>query len=280
MVYVSLHLDPKTQVLTVGADVWSARARAPPGGPGTCGGVPPATGASVADMGGTSMAAPIAAGGAALIRQYFFEGWFPTGKKVPGNGFAPSGALVRAVMMNSGRPLGGFHDVSGDGTDRWEALDTRLPNNLQGWGSLRLETSLFFDPPTALSARKMFLRDDAGPFATACLATGGAFTQSFSVKGGEPFRAMLAWTDPPASLIADKVLINDLDLRVHGGGDAKVRWGNRFDAYTPLFITTVKALALAVHHNLYSTDLRRGNKSNELRWGNVFSGPSALNPKP
>mmetsp|Transcript_11997 Transcript_11997/g.23899 ORF Transcript_11997/g.23899 Transcript_11997/m.23899 type:complete len:1152 (+) Transcript_11997:114-3569(+) len=54
---------------------------------------------------GTSMACPGVAGGALLIRQYFMDGWYPTGTKVSGNSFTPSGYLIRAVILNSGRAL-------------------------------------------------------------------------------------------------------------------------------------------------------------------------------
>jgi uncharacterized repeat protein (TIGR01451 family) len=41
----------------------------------------------------------------------------------------------------------------------------------------------------------------------------------------QPLRVMLAWTDPPGSLSAQKKLVNDLDLIVTGPG-GKVYWGN------------------------------------------------------
>ncbi len=40
---------------------------------------------------GTSMATPVVAGLATLVRQYFMEGWYPTGLKTAANAFNPSG---------------------------------------------------------------------------------------------------------------------------------------------------------------------------------------------
>lgn len=37
---------------------------------------------SLRESHGTSMSAPVVAGHAALVRQYFMEGWYPLGRKV------------------------------------------------------------------------------------------------------------------------------------------------------------------------------------------------------
>jgi len=60
---------------------------------------------------GTSYAAPVIAGAAAQVRQYFEEGWFPCGSKGCGTIVKPSGSLVKAVLMNSGQDLIGGQDV-------------------------------------------------------------------------------------------------------------------------------------------------------------------------
>ena len=52
-------------------------------------------------MRGTSMATPIAAASALLVRQYFTDGWYPTKVPIPANGFNPSGALVKAVLIGN-----------------------------------------------------------------------------------------------------------------------------------------------------------------------------------
>lgn len=50
---------------------------------------------------GTSMATPVMAGAAALVRQYFADGFYPTGKKTASDGFSPSAALVKAMLVSS-----------------------------------------------------------------------------------------------------------------------------------------------------------------------------------
>ena len=51
------------------------------------------------------MATPIVAGAAVLVRQYFTDGYYPAGVKTAENEFEPMGALLKAVIVNSGRPL-------------------------------------------------------------------------------------------------------------------------------------------------------------------------------
>ena len=198
-------------IVAPGADIWSAKAA------GHCGyGTPPP---SVTSMRGTSMAAPVAAGGVALVRQYFEEAWYPGGVKGSGQGHEASGALLRAMIMNGGRRLTGSLDVSGDGGNQWVELDRFLPNNQQGYGAMDLETVLYFNPQSGRSPPALFVRDDMGPFRTDCLNTGDATAFGFLVSSGKRFKATIAWTDPPASLVADVVLVNDLDLTVLGPGN-------------------------------------------------------------
>ena len=47
------------------------------------------------------MAAPAVAGSAALVRQYYREGWYPTGAKRNPDKFTPTAALIKATLINS-----------------------------------------------------------------------------------------------------------------------------------------------------------------------------------
>lgn len=144
---------------------------------------------------GTSMATPGAAGLTALIRQYFTEGWYPTGSENAINGFTPSAALLRATLVNS--------SVSMTGT-------TAIPANCQGWGRVLLENALFFTGQT----RKLWVKDNATAFPTG--STNEDRTYTFSVTAGESLKATLAWTDFPSTPAASVNLVNDLDLIVTG----------------------------------------------------------------
>jgi len=45
------------------------------------------------------MSTPVVAGAVALVRQYFVEGWYPTGAAVAADAYTPSGPLLKAVML-------------------------------------------------------------------------------------------------------------------------------------------------------------------------------------
>ncbi len=146
-------------------------------------------------LSGTSMATPGAAGLTALIRQYYTDGWYPTGTKVPTDSFTPSAALLRASLINSGENMTGT---------------TAIPANCQGWGRVLLENVLYFSP----EARKLWVRDDTVGYATG--STNEDKSWNFAVNSGQSFKATLAWTDFPSTPAANPHINNDLDLIVTG----------------------------------------------------------------
>jgi len=82
---------------------------------------------------GTSFASPVAAGSAALIRQYFMEGWYPCGWKNCGDQLKPSGSLIKAVMLNGAQPLLGIQVRRQE-----EPKDSKEYDNNQGFGLINL----------------------------------------------------------------------------------------------------------------------------------------------
>jgi len=83
------------------------------------------------------MATPGVAGAALLIRQYFMEGWYPSGTKAEADRFTPSGALIKAVLVNSGQALVGVQKKYGGPT-------SSVPyDHHQGFGRISLIDSLY-----------------------------------------------------------------------------------------------------------------------------------------
>jgi hypothetical protein len=83
---------------------------------------------------GTSMATPMVAGHAAIVRQYFLDGFYPSGAAKATDAYTPSGPLIKAVMM------GGACDMKGN-TEAYLPLEDS-PSMRQGFGRLCLCSSL------------------------------------------------------------------------------------------------------------------------------------------
>lgn len=154
---------------------------------------------------GTSMACPVAVGNAALIRQYLADGFYPDG--VSGSfddAFEPSGAMVKAMMINSVETDFSVNPV---------------PDIAVGWGRPKLDNVLYFPG----DARKLAVVDFSDG-----LETGYKFVGTVDVSGdGEPFRATLNWTDFPGQQYASPALVNDLNLEVVSPTGTSYR-GNNF----------------------------------------------------
>jgi hypothetical protein len=152
---------------------------------------------SMAASSGTSMAAPGAAGFAALVRQYLEDGFYPSGTAMPADEFAPSAALIKATMLNSTHQM---------------ANVAPIPSPCQGWGRLQLDRALYLGS----GDRRLWVEDNDTGFA-------GPGTRTFFFEAGgaaEPLRATLTWTDFPSTPAAGAHLVNDLDLEVVGPGGA------------------------------------------------------------
>ncbi|OPX92646.1 MAG: Serine protease AprX [Pelotomaculum sp. PtaB.Bin104] len=141
-------------------------------------------------MQGTSMAAAVAGGSATLLREYFEKNM---------NLSTPSAALLKAALINGSRP-------TTDGPSK------------EGFGVIDLAGTTI-----ALKESSFKVADELSG-----VSQGNEMTYTFHVTdSAAPFKATLAWTDPPAEPGSAQALQNDLDLLVRTP-DGRVFYGNHF----------------------------------------------------
>jgi hypothetical protein len=179
---------------------------------------------------GTSWATAAVSGAAALVRQYFDEGRHPSGaafSSLPpfGSSCRPTGALVKAVLLNGTRDMKETPSVEAN----------EYPSAAEGWGLLRLDDSLYLaGAGDKLKTLVVDIENGTG----VGLKQDEAVTYEVSVPsptwdGRDPLLAAdtrlkvtLVWTDPCVVNGTDPK-VNDLDLIVREQ-NRSTYCGNRF----------------------------------------------------
>lgn len=156
------------------------------------------TSCGVRALTGTSMACPAVTGAAALVRQYYEDGFYPSGVASVSDSFVPTGALVKATLLASTVDMEG---VAG------------YPSNLEGWGLLKLDNALFFEGDES-TLTVTDIRNADG------LETGDVYEQNVTLTGvgGGVLGVTVCWTDPPALAGTFSPAVNDLDLQLISPG--------------------------------------------------------------
>lgn len=147
---------------------------------------------------GTSYAGPMISGAAALVRNYYRAGFYPTGLAAEGDRLHPSAALVKATLIASARRVPFVNTSSGP------VPSLPVPSPEQGFGLPALEDALHFagdGRPVAVEDRRAGVR------------AGEIFEMAVRPSGGR-LVVTLVWTDPPTPEGAATPLVNDLDLEV------------------------------------------------------------------
>jgi hypothetical protein len=223
--------------------------------PGTVQSAARATACEVATYGGTSMATPVVAGSAALVRQYYQDGYYPSGAPVAGDAMQPSAALLKATLVNGAAPLRGYEADTGLPIDP-------PPSTRQGYGRVSLGTSLFLAARSPAGPARLQVLD-AVPIRT------GEVHQYCLAAGGGAVTATLVWTDYPGSPAAANSLVNDLDLVVRAEGLNGVpvlgNGGSVEDSSAPDAVNNIEQVALG--------SVPAGKLAVEVRGRAVQAGP-------
>jgi hypothetical protein len=155
---------------------------------------------------GTSYASPLVAGAAALVRQYYAQGFYPSGEQLDSQvPFNPSAALIKATLLNSATSMKSAGSI---------------PNYVQGWGRVALDFALPFPGDT----EKLTVAD--GPQTFNASADTPYSLQVNVTDSTIPLKITLVWTDPASNPAASVNLVNDLNLTVTSNG--KTWLGNVF----------------------------------------------------
>lgn len=174
---------------------------------------------SLAALSGTSMATPLTAGLVAIIRQYYTDGFYPCGFRNISRTLKPSGALMKATLINSAQELTGDQSTSDQDLATYRSISRAAqgyPNIYQGYGRPNLKNTLRFNDnnsPRLLVPRDM---NNNISFGDPQLSVGQKHVYEIVVNSVTSYlpKFTLVWTDRPSTSSAAPNLVNDLDLTV------------------------------------------------------------------
>ena len=163
--------------------------------------------------GGTSMACPLTAGAATLLRQWVTDkGFADTGPTVP------IGPLVKALMANGARNL--YPGQYGTASATQEIAGR--PDGGQGWGEVDVLNTLYPAYPATLAYQ-------TGSFPASNTSCNGGTLYSVKVtSSAAPLSATLAWYDAPGTAQVPTTsarLVNQLILLAYPPGSAPCSTG-------------------------------------------------------
>jgi len=167
---------------------------------------------------GTSMASPVVAAVAALIREYFEEGYYPTGVAVAEDTIFPSASLIKAILLNGAQSITGVNKQPiGEGI-----LPTFPYDRYQGFGRISLLNSLRLVGANVI--RSIVIDRQV-------LSPESKFSTKFSIDHSTDCTEVeasttLVWLDPAGSPGCTRCLINNLDLTLENAKTGIILYPN------------------------------------------------------
>lgn len=183
---------------------------------------------SIKALEGTSMAAPAAASYALKIRQYFTKGFYPSGTERHADGFVPSGALLKAILVHSGQQVHNILAASSFGSP--QVLTSGYPSNQQGFGRIQVDKALNFGKSSLLPLT--FFVVGCANSTSHHYAHIAKQTQvdgyTFRLSAPSAVRVTLAYTDYPGSPATSNAMVNVLSVTLRN-----LRTGALYSPYLP-----------------------------------------------
>jgi hypothetical protein len=189
---------------------------------------------------GTSMSTPLVAGAMEYVRQYFIQGFYPSGNATASDTMptVPE-ALLRGVMLAGSRQITGKVPVPGADVD----LPSSYPNYAIGFGMPVIDRALYLTGYSGSFANGLQVTKPTLPL----FAAGATASHLYQFKCGafadKAVHVVLTWTDPAGNPVASNQIVNDLDLVVIPDGSGSEVLGNNGDF--PDTSNTVEKVALS-----------------------------------
>ncbi len=227
------------------------------------------------------MATPATAGTTALVRQYFVDGFFPSGTRTAADGFIPMGALLKAVIINGAYQMAGVVP-NADGQRIYSLPSRGKVNNYFGWGRVKVINNLYIKDVSSTYVG-VFARNLAviGNFNDMkYLKTGDSKSWQINVGAAVSVRnsvnITLAWSDKAASLTANPALVNNLDLIVTDSSGNEQIVNGKYSAPNRDYLNPVENVVLTVAGTYTIKVVGTSVSSPKLEGSTILGQPFAL----